>query len=118
MTAPISQTFHWKKLTPDGQHFFFGYYDRNPWDNDIKHHLVLHIPQIERLPERGEKADIGILDVNGNYQKLTETRTWCHQQGCMELFLRHRPDCFVYNDYDEKSERIIARIFQLGKGIF
>ncbi len=113
----ISSTYKWRKLSPNDGHYFFGYYDRNPWNNDISLHLAMKIPQIQRLPERGETAEIGVLDLDGNYERLTTTRCWCHQQGCMELFLRHRPDCFVYNDYDEKHDRIIARIFQLGKGI-
>lgn len=113
----IDPTRNWRKLTPDDGHYFFGYYDRNPWNRDITRHLVMKIPQITRLPERGERAEIGLLDLNGNYEPLTTTRAWCHQQGCMELFLKHRPDCFIYNDYEERENRLVARIFQLGKGI-
>ncbi len=113
----ISSKFKWKKLSPDDGHYFFGYYDRNPWDSGIANHLVMKVPQIERLPERGETAEIGLLSLDGQYSKLTETRCWCHQQGCMELFLKHRPDCFIYNDYDDEQDRVIARIFQLGKGV-
>ena len=29
----------------------------------------------------------------------------------------HRPDCFIYNDYEEKEKRLVARIFQIGKGV-
>ena len=117
MIAKIDRKHAWRKLSPDDGHYFFGYYDRNPWDQEIRRHLVLKIPQIDRLPERGEKAEIGILDLEGKYEPLTETRAWCHQQGSMELFLKHRPDCFIYNDYDEKKKQMIARIFQIGKGI-
>ena len=77
----------------------------------------MKVSQIQRLPERGETAEIGLLDLDGNYEKLTTTRTWCHQQGCMELFLPNRPGCFVYNDYDEANDRVIARIFEVGKGV-
>ena len=28
----ISETFNWKRITPDNGHYFFGYYDRNPAD--------------------------------------------------------------------------------------
>ena len=113
----IDLNHNWKKLTPDDGHYFFGYYDRNPWNRDVTRHLVMKIPQITRLPERGERAEIGLLDLNGNYEPLTTTRAWCHQQGCMELFLKHRPDCFIYNDYEESENRLVARIFQLGKGV-
>ncbi len=114
---PIHSVHAWKKISPDDGHYFFGYYDRNPWNGDVTRHLVMKIPQITRLPERGERAEIGLLDRRGNYEPLTTTRAWCHQQGCMELFLKHRPDCFLYNDYEESENRLVARIFQLGKGI-
>ena len=117
MIPKIDRKHAWRKLSPDDGHYFFGYYDRNPWDQEIRRHLVLKIPQIDHLPERGEKAEIGILDLEGKYEPLTETRAWCHQQGSMELFLKHRPDCFIYNDYDEKNKQMTARIFQIGKGV-
>ena len=99
MTTPISTRYNWKKLTPDDGHYFFGYYDRNPWNTEKTLHLAMKVPQITRLPERGETAEIGLVDKFGNYTPVTTTRTWCHQQGCMELFLPHRPGCFCYNDY-------------------
>ena len=117
MRKEIDRKHSWRKLSPDDGHYFFGYYDRNPWDGEIRRHLVLKIPQIDRLPERGERAEIGLLDRAGNYEPMTETRAWCHQQGSMELFLKHRPDCFIYNDYEEKEKRLVARIFQIGKGV-
>lgn len=117
MMKEIDRKHSWRKLSPDDGHYFFGYYDRNPWDGEIRRHLVLKISQMDRLPERGERAEIGLLDREGNYEPMTETRAWCHQQGCMELFLKHRPDCFIYNDYEEKEKRLVARIFQIGKGV-
>lgn len=113
----ISEQFHWKRLTPIGNHYFFGYYDRNPWNSDQTLHLAMKIPQNDRLPKPGEEAEIGTVTVNGNYTPLTTTRAWCHQQGCMELFLKHRPNCFIYNDFDAKDQRLHAKIFELGKGI-
>jgi len=113
----MKQLQNWKKISPDDGHYFFGYYDRNPWNTDMTRHLVMKIPQIKHLPRPGERAEIGTLDRNGTYEPLTTTRAWSHQQGCMELFLKHRPDCFLYNDFDETEKRLTARIFQFGKGI-
>ena len=28
----IHPEYEWKKITPDDGHYFFGYYDRNPWN--------------------------------------------------------------------------------------
>lgn len=110
----ISNRFEWSKLTPeDGSHYFFGYYDRNPWDPQGEHHLVLRVDQADRLPEPGETADIGIVDRRRNLRLVTRTRAWNHQQGAMELFLPRRPGCFIYNDLDADTGRLIARIFDL-----
>lgn len=114
----ISNSYDWQKLTKDDGHYFFGYYDRCPWNNDNSKHLVLKAEQGERLPVRGETAEIGYIDRNTfDYVKLTETRTWCHQQGAMTLWLKHKADTFIYNDYDESQEKLIAKIYEIGKGI-
>lgn len=118
-TVPeISGKYRWRKITPDDGHYFFGYYDRNPWDHTQTRHLTLKIPQCDRIPERGEEAEIGFVDiVSGRYEPQTVTRAWCHQQGSMELWLPHRPNCFIYNDYDETKDRIVAKIFEVGRGV-
>ena len=112
----ISSIYNWQRITPDDGHYFFGYYDRNPWNADQSLHLVLKIDQCERLPLPGETAEIGAVTPNGNWRKFTETRAWCHQQGCMELFHPQKPDCILFNDYDVNTHRLEARIFQIGKG--
>lgn len=112
--------FDWKKITPDcdGYEFMFGYYDRCPWNMADDKHLALKIPVLpNRLPQKGEQAIVGYVDASGEFFPQVETRAWCYQQGCMELFLTHRPDCFIYNDYDETAKKIVARIYQLNKGI-
>ncbi len=114
----VNSTNEWRKITPDDGHYFFGYYDRNPWDHTITRHLTLKVGQCDRVPVRGETAEIGFVDIkSGKYEAQTTTRCWCHQQGSMELWLPHRPGCFIYNDYDEANDRIVARIFEVGKGI-
>eukprot|EP00831_Metopus_contortus_P042812 TRINITY_DN3421_c0_g1_i4.p1 TRINITY_DN3421_c0_g1~~TRINITY_DN3421_c0_g1_i4.p1 ORF type:complete len:401 (-),score=74.59 TRINITY_DN3421_c0_g1_i4:1499-2701(-) len=113
----IHPEFQWKRLTPKGAHHFFGYYDRCAWNHDQTLHLTLKVTQRDRLPTPGETAEIGTVNSNGIYTPLTTTRAWCHQQGCMTLWLKHRPDCFIYNDFDETSGKLIARIYRLEHGI-
>ena len=113
----IHDTLNWKRLTPEGEHHFFGYYDRCPWNRDNTKHLCLHVNQCERLPEPRETAEVGYAPRGGGFVKLTETRAWCHQQGSMTLWLQHKPDTFIYNDYDAEAQRIVTRIYELGKGV-
>lgn len=113
----ISDSFNWRKLSPDDGHYFFGYYDRCPWNVDNSKHLVLKAGQCERLPLPGETAEIGYLDKAGQYAKCVETRAWCHQQGAMTLWLKHKIDAFIYNDYDAEQGKLVARIYEIGKGV-
>lgn len=112
----ISSIYDWQRLTPDDGHYFFGYYDRNPWNEDQTLHLMLKVDQCERLPLPGETAEIGVVTPKGNYRKITETRAWCHQQGCMELFHPQLKDTFIYNDFDPETRRLQARIYHMEKG--
>lgn len=117
MSLVISDKFNWQKLTPDdGYDYFFGYYDRNPWDNTISRHLTLKVPHINRLPRVDEPAEIGFVTQDGKYTALVTTRVWCHQQGCMSLFLPFMKNCFIYNDFDDEKG-MVSRIFEIGKGI-
>jgi hypothetical protein len=115
----IASTFDWINLTPEPGHYTFGYYDRCPWDADNRFHLALRIPQQERLPEPGEPADVGYVDrADRRFHKVTETLAWCHQQGSMTLWLRHRPLTFITNDFVEEAGgwRPVARQFSLEDG--
>lgn len=109
--------FHWTKLSPDDGHYFFGYYDRCPWDAGEEYHLALKIGQIERLPQPGEIAEIGLLDRKnpGKFQKLTETLAWSPQQGSMTVWLKNQPGCFLYNDIE--ADRAVSRIYRVGQGV-
>lgn len=117
MSLVISDKFNWRKITPDdGYDYFFGYYDRNPWDNAISRHLTLKVPHINRLPQVDEPAEIGFVTPDGKYTALVTTRVWCHQQGSMSLFLPFMENCFIYNDFDDEKG-MVSRIFEIGKGI-
>lgn len=113
----IHETIHWERLSPSDGHYFFGYYDRIPWNSDNSLHLALKAPQAERLPQPGEKAEVGVLDRKGKFEKLAETLAWCHQQGSMTLWLKHQPESFIFNDWDEKEGKLVSRIYSLKKGL-
>lgn len=108
----------WMRLSPPGEHCFFGYYDRNPWDPDYRLHLALRVGQCERLPQVGETAEVGVLEVaTYSFHRLATTRAWCHQQGAMTLWLPHRPGHFLFNDFDLAERRLVARVYSLRAGL-
>ena len=100
----------WRKLSPSDGHYGFGYYDRNPWNADASLHLAIKMPQSERIPQRGERAQVGVIErETGRFHSLAQTRAWNHQQGAMTQWLPGGGDRFVFNDFDELSGRLITR---------
>jgi hypothetical protein len=83
---------------PDG-HYFFGYYDVPFMDKTNRYHLCHKAPFIDRLPEKDDSAEIGMIDLmdGSRYVPLAATTAWNFQQGA---FLRWHPaksDCVIYN---------------------
>jgi hypothetical protein len=114
-----SFNFNWLNLIPEEGHYTFGYYDRCAWSMDNLYHLALRIPQQERLPFPGEPARVGYIDALAlRFHEVGETLAWCHQQGAMTLWLKHRPRTFIYNDFIREGMRWrpIARIHSLDAG--
>ena len=118
----IHPTLPWTCLTPgEGDRCcFFGYYDRFAWDPGMRWHLALRVAQQTRVPAIGEPAELGVI-AHGRpgFRPLVETQAWCHQQGCMSLWLPRRPGCFVYNDFDLSGGdpgHPVARIYDMAAG--
>lgn len=85
----------------DGKEYFFGYYDKSPWDSSGRYMLCMRARDTWTDPDPTDEADIIIIDTkNGNsIHKLASTKTWNVQQGCMAQWLG--PDFssrIIYND--------------------
>jgi len=74
-----------KTLVPDdGFHYFFGYYDLQPYSDDGKKHLCHRVSFWDRLPTAEDVAELGFVDTaTGQFHKVTETTAWNFQQGAM-----------------------------------
>lgn len=92
----------------DGGEYFFGYYDKSPWDASGKYMLCMKAKDTWTEPDPKSEAEILLfnlnLDVNDdNYCRvLAKTNTWNVQQGCMAQWLG--PDYssrIIYNDLRE-----------------
>lgn len=103
------------RISPvDGMEYFFGYYDKSPWDATDRYMLCLRAKDTYSSVAPNEPAEIILFDTKGNnsYRILGETRTWNVQQGCMLQWLG--PDFgsrIIYNDFrDGKYCSIILDI--------
>lgn len=73
-----------RRITPADGHYFFGYYDLQPFDPSQTMHLVHKASFMDRLQRDGDTAEIGFIDMNsGKYEKLASTQGWNFQQGAM-----------------------------------
>lgn len=85
--------------------YFFGYYDKSPWDATGRYMLCMRAKDTWREPDPKGEAEILLFDLNldandNNYCRvLAKTHTWNVQQGCMVQWLG--PDYsskIIYND--------------------
>tara|TARA_Y100000589_G_scaffold318561_1_gene346158 strand:+ start:865 stop:2058 length:1194 start_codon:yes stop_codon:yes gene_type:complete len=74
------------RVTPaDGRHYFFGYYEKFPWDQSQQRLLSNSAPFRDRRPSVNDAMDVGYIDLSNtnHFHKLAQTTCWNWQQGCM-----------------------------------
>lgn len=90
------------RVSPDEPgEYFFGYYDKSPWDITGRYMLCMRAKDTWPEPDPLGEAEILLIDTQGknSYRKLATTHTWNVQQGCMAQWLGSSSDKEVlYND--------------------
>lgn len=90
------------RITPEDEYeYFFGYYDKSPWNADERYMLCLRAKCTWKDVSPKEKADIILIDTenNNSIKILASTSTWNVQQGCMLQWLGPKHDKeIIYND--------------------
>lgn len=95
------------RVSPDDSNheYFFGYYDKSPWNANMRYMICMKAEDTWSNPEPIEEADICLLDLNFSpndkryCKRIATTHTWNVQQGCMAQWLG--PDFksrILYND--------------------
>lgn len=86
--------------------YFFGYYDKSPWDATDRYMLCLKANDTWSDVSPKEVAEIILIDTmkdendSSRYKKIAETRSWNVQQGCMLQWLGpDYKDKIIYNDF-------------------
>lgn len=98
-------------------HYFFGYYDKSPWDASGRWLLGMESTFMNRPPTADDVLVVGLIDVVNNYawKPLAETRAWNWQQGCMLQWLNGgRSNQIIFND--RREGRFISRILDIQTG--
>lgn len=101
--------------------YFFGYYDKSPWDITDRYMLCMRANDTWSDPSPKEKADILLIDTSrpeedkDRLKKIAETSSWNVQQGCMLQWLG--PDFsshIIYNDC--RAGKYVSVILELATG--
>lgn len=85
----------------DGAEYFFGYYDKSPWDASGRYMLCMRAKDTWSKPDPIYEADILLIDTKdeNKVRKIAATHTWNVQQGCMAQWLGPTWDKqILYND--------------------
>lgn len=86
--------------------YFFGYYDKSPWDITGRYMLCMKAQDTWSFPDPSGSAEILLIDTfnSSSYRKLATTHTWNVQQGCMAQWLGPSFDKeIIYNDLRDGS---------------
>ena len=106
-----------KRITPeDGSHYFFGYFDKYPWNKSQRYVLTHKINFMDRQPTGDDTAVIGMIDLqdDNKFIQLAETKAWCWQQGTMLQWLKDAENKIIYND--REGDKFVARILDVKTG--
>lgn len=95
-----------KVITPDdGGHYFFGYYDLQPFDSTGRYHLCHKAPFEDHIPDENDICELGMIDLqSGSFIKLAETNAWNFQQGAMLQWYRD-DDHILFNVREDGAYR-------------
>ncbi len=94
-----------------GEHFFFGYYDLQPYSSDNLMHLTHKVSFIDRLPTAADTAEIGYIRTDTlKYVPVATTRAWNFQQGAFLQWFEDKKSV-IFNDFD--GEKYISRVVGL-----
>lgn len=92
-TAPV-------RISANGEHTFFGYYDVPAVDAKTGRHLAHRAPFRDRMPEAADEVELGVIapDAPGEFKPFARTKAWNFQQGAMLQWLGDGTGRVFYNE--------------------
>ena len=109
------------RFSPYAEHFFFGYYDLQPWDSTGRRHLAHRVEFIDRIPRADDAATVGYFEWDEPiaagfhypvprpvFRSVGRTHAWNFQQGSMLQWNPARPDReVIFNVRDGNRARAV-----------
>lgn len=87
-----------ERITPSGEHWFFGYYDNQAFSPEDGRHLGHRVPFCDRLQQPADEAELAVIDLETRKPSVfARTRAWNFQQGAMLQWVGLRPQTVFYN---------------------
>ncbi|MCD8019188.1 MAG: hypothetical protein LUF92_06265 [Clostridiales bacterium] len=103
------------RVSPDdGYEYFYGYYDKSPWDATDRYMIVLKVRQAYQSVAPKAPGIVGVIDARkeNRFIKIGVSHSWNVQQGCMAQWIG--PDFksrIIYNDF--RDGKYCSVIFNL-----
>lgn len=88
------------KVNPDDNfHYFFGYYDKCPWNTDETKVLCHRASFIDHFPNPSDEVELGTIDLKSNeFSTFDTTSAWNWQQGAQLQWIDWEgSECAIYN---------------------
>lgn len=102
-----------KRLTPENENCYFGYYDKSPYSQNGQKIIYHSIPAMA-APKKGEAAKLYIQDCEtGKREELGKTLAWNLQQGAMLRY--YNDDTVAWNDFRDGKYCTVFHKFSNGE---
>ena len=101
-------------ITPeDGYHYFFGYYDLQPFSHDNRRHLAHRTCFADRIPTQDDIVELGYITIEDKvFHKVAESRAWNFQQGALLQWFDD--DHIIYNDFRDNCYCSVIKDIETG----
>lgn len=109
-------------VSGDDRQWFFGYYEKSPWNRSQSLMLACICTFADRQPRVGEHLELAAIDLRGStaggasYRVFDRTTQWSWQQGTMLQWLGpEQESTVIYNRAGERGEPV-AVVHDLARG--
>ncbi len=97
----------------DEYHYFFGYYDLQPFSHDNRRHLAHRTSFVDRIPTQDDVVELGYITVEDKqFHKVAESRAWNFQQGALLQWFDD--DHIIYNDFRDGTYCSVIKHIETG----